>query len=347
VETLAHHATTLAPEYGTLVPMRYMNADQHFKVISVSALCTVHYLNDSARLGWALRRAVEEHYDGTGGLPGQRQLSHRFAQNGLAPEYAFKIWSPFLEMLDHQVVQHVAARRLEGLLRDAARVRQQGPRRRLHARHRHAAGRAGLVGLRRAGRGRHAVLRRQGTGQINASSRSRRRTGMPCPGVPVASAPRVTRPSAGSEPGPAMPHLVILYTGNLDAMTDMPALCRTLCDAMLTVTRRSRQAQVYPTGGTRVLAYPAAHWAVADGGAAGRGRRRQRRLRFHVPEHAHGQGPQRRRQAAGRQGRAGRLKAHVAPLIEREHVGFTLQIDEGHEVFDAKHSNLHPLFNKP
>jgi 3,4-dihydroxyphenylacetate 2,3-dioxygenase len=32
-------------------------------------------------------------------------LSHRFAQNGLAPEYAFRIWSPFLEMLDHEVVQ--------------------------------------------------------------------------------------------------------------------------------------------------------------------------------------------------------------------------------------------------
>jgi 3,4-dihydroxyphenylacetate 2,3-dioxygenase len=45
--------------------MRYMNADQHFKVVSVSAMCTVHYLNDSARLGWAMRRAVEEHYDGT------------------------------------------------------------------------------------------------------------------------------------------------------------------------------------------------------------------------------------------------------------------------------------------
>jgi hypothetical protein len=28
VETLAHDATTLAPEYGTLVPMRYMNADR-------------------------------------------------------------------------------------------------------------------------------------------------------------------------------------------------------------------------------------------------------------------------------------------------------------------------------
>ena len=65
VETLAHDATTLQPEYGTLVPMRYMNADQHFKVVSVSALCTVHYLNDSARLGWAMREAVEKHYDGT------------------------------------------------------------------------------------------------------------------------------------------------------------------------------------------------------------------------------------------------------------------------------------------
>ncbi len=42
VRTRAHSDTSLAPEYGTLVPMRYMNADRHFKVVSVSALCTVH-----------------------------------------------------------------------------------------------------------------------------------------------------------------------------------------------------------------------------------------------------------------------------------------------------------------
>ncbi|MFO1331691.1 MAG: 3,4-dihydroxyphenylacetate 2,3-dioxygenase [Rubrivivax sp.] len=105
VETLAHDATTLDPEYGTLVPMRYMNTDQHFKVVSVSAMCTVHYLNDSARLGWAMRRAVEQHYDGTVAFFASGSLSHRFAQNGLAPEYAFKIWSPFLEQLDHKVVE--------------------------------------------------------------------------------------------------------------------------------------------------------------------------------------------------------------------------------------------------
>ena len=105
VETLAHHETTLDPEYGTLVPLRYMNPDLHFKVVSVSALCTVHYLNDSARLGWALRKAVEDHYDGTVAFLASGSLSHRFAQNGLAPEYAFKVWSPFLEQLDRRVIE--------------------------------------------------------------------------------------------------------------------------------------------------------------------------------------------------------------------------------------------------
>ena len=105
VETLAHDRTTLAPEYGTLVPMRYMNTDRHFKVVSVSAMCMAHYLNDSARLGWAIRRAIEERYDGTVAVFASGSLSHRFAQNGLAPEYAFRIWSPFLETLDREVVR--------------------------------------------------------------------------------------------------------------------------------------------------------------------------------------------------------------------------------------------------
>lgn len=105
VETLAHDATSLAPEYGTLVPMRYMNQDRHFKVISVSALCMAHYLNDSARLGWAMRQAVEQHYEGTVAFFASGSLSHRFAQNGLAPEFGFRVWSPFLEQLDRRVIE--------------------------------------------------------------------------------------------------------------------------------------------------------------------------------------------------------------------------------------------------
>lgn len=104
VATRAHPNTTLAPEYGTLVPMRYMNADRHFKVVSVSALCQVHLLADSARLGWAFRRAIEDHYDGTVAILASGSLSHRFAQNGTADQYRDRMWSPLLERLDHDVV---------------------------------------------------------------------------------------------------------------------------------------------------------------------------------------------------------------------------------------------------
>ncbi|MCX5591018.1 3,4-dihydroxyphenylacetate 2,3-dioxygenase [Alcaligenes endophyticus] len=105
VETLAHPNTTLGPEYGTLVPMRYMNQDQAFKVVSVSALCMAHYLDDSARLGWAMREAVEEHYDGNVAFLASGSLSHRFAQNGVTQNFSQKIWSPFLENLDRRVIQ--------------------------------------------------------------------------------------------------------------------------------------------------------------------------------------------------------------------------------------------------
>ncbi len=106
VETLAHDATSLGPEYGTLVPMRYMDdAARPFKAVAVSALCMAHDLDDSARLGWAMRRAVEQHYAGTVAFLASGSLSHRFAQNGLAPDYAFRVWSPLLEKLDHEVLR--------------------------------------------------------------------------------------------------------------------------------------------------------------------------------------------------------------------------------------------------
>jgi 5-carboxymethyl-2-hydroxymuconate isomerase len=33
-------------------------------------------------------------------------------------------------------------------------------------------------------------------------------------------------------------------------------------------------------------------------------------------------------------------------VLASHHLGLTLQIDEGPEVFDAKFGNLHPLFKK-
>ena len=103
VFTRSHDATSLALEYGTLVPMRYMNEDKQFKVVSVSALCTVHNLMDSVELGRAVRRAIEQS-EGNVAVLASGSLSHRFAQNGVAEQFMHKVWDPFLETVDHHVV---------------------------------------------------------------------------------------------------------------------------------------------------------------------------------------------------------------------------------------------------
>ena len=134
-----------------------------------------------------------------------------------------------------------------------------------------------------------------------------------------------------------MPHLVVLYSGNLDSETDMTALCRRLADAMLTV-RDEQGQQVYPTGGVRVFAYPAAHYAVADGA-------RDYAFVYLNLRMGRGRGEAVRKQAG--ETLLAAAKAQLEPLFARRYIGLTLQIDEGQEVFDAKHSTIHPLFRKP
>ena len=149
-----------------------------------------------------------------------------------------------------------------------------------------------------------------------------------------------------------MPHLVILYTGNLDHVVEMPALCRELADAMLAV-RDEAGAQVFPTGGTRVLAYPAPHFAVGDGGAAGRAAGAGKTGLSTGDPGEYGFMYLNLRMARGRtaatQQRAGDAllavtRARLDALMATRHIGLTIQVDEGPEVFDAKHSTLHPLF---
>ncbi|MDM0015906.1 5-carboxymethyl-2-hydroxymuconate Delta-isomerase [Variovorax sp. J22P168] len=134
-----------------------------------------------------------------------------------------------------------------------------------------------------------------------------------------------------------MPHLVILYTPNIEAETEMSTLCRSLADCML-AQRDDADKQVFPTGGTRVLAYPAAHFAVADGRAD---------YAFVYLNLRMGAG----RSAAVHQRVGDALlavtKQHFAPIFDGRPIGITLQIDESPgQVYDGKHSNLHPLFNK-
>lgn len=134
-----------------------------------------------------------------------------------------------------------------------------------------------------------------------------------------------------------MPHLVILYSGNLETATDMTLLARALADTML-AQRDDSGAPVFPTGGTRVLAYPSAHHAVADGSGE---------FGFVYLNLRMGRGRSAAVQQQVGEALVATARQHVAPLLARAHVGITLQIDVGAEVYDGKLGNLHPLFQTP
>ena len=103
VFTRAHEATTLGLEYGTLVPMRYMNSDQRFKVVSVAAWCAWHRLEDSVRFGAAVRQAIEAS-DETVAVFASGSLSHRFNDNGSPEESMHRISAEFYRQVDLRVV---------------------------------------------------------------------------------------------------------------------------------------------------------------------------------------------------------------------------------------------------
>lgn len=141
-----------------------------------------------------------------------------------------------------------------------------------------------------------------------------------------------------------MPHLVILYSNNLDQRTDMRLLCRRLADTMLTI-RDEDDKQVFPTGGTRVLAYPAPYFAIADGGDAARAARQNDDYAFAYLNLRMARG---RSEATHK--KTGDLllacaKELLDPLFAEQPFGLTFQIDVSPgQVYDGKLSSLHPLF---
>ncbi|MDP9970226.1 5-carboxymethyl-2-hydroxymuconate isomerase [Variovorax paradoxus] len=134
-----------------------------------------------------------------------------------------------------------------------------------------------------------------------------------------------------------MPHVVIQYTANLEAEADMGGLCRSLA-AVLVAQKDGAGRKLFPTGGTRVLAYPAVHYAVADDAD-------DYAFVYINVRIAAGRSEEDRKKAGD--ALLDGVKKHFAPIFDKRHIGITLQIDESPgQVYDGKHSNLHPLFNK-
>ncbi|MDQ0572970.1 5-carboxymethyl-2-hydroxymuconate isomerase [Variovorax paradoxus] len=134
-----------------------------------------------------------------------------------------------------------------------------------------------------------------------------------------------------------MPHVTIQYTANLDAEIPMGDLCRALA-ATLVSQKDARGQSLFPVGGTRVLAYPAAQYAVADDAD-------DYAFVYVNVRIAAGRSDEAKKTAGDNLLAA--VRSHFEPIFDKRRIGITLQIDEGPgQVYDGKHSNLHPLFNK-
>ncbi len=103
VFTRAHDVESLTLEYGTLVPLRYQNADSALDVVSVAAWCMKADLAESRAFGEALAEAVAES-DSNVALLASGSLSHLLWPNRLSEAGIFKISSKFNELVDRLVL---------------------------------------------------------------------------------------------------------------------------------------------------------------------------------------------------------------------------------------------------
>lgn len=138
-----------------------------------------------------------------------------------------------------------------------------------------------------------------------------------------------------------MPHLVLYYSANLEPQVALTPLCRALADCMVAAKDEAMQL-VFPTGGVRVFAYPAPHFAVSDGtrdATLGTDAFLYLHLNMKAGRSAF------THQSVG-EALMSIVKSQLASIFDKRHIGVTLQITEGAEVFDARWSNIHPLYAK-
>ena len=130
-----------------------------------------------------------------------------------------------------------------------------------------------------------------------------------------------------------MPHVVVLYTSNLEPLADIGQLCRSIRTELLSI-RDERGEQPYPTAGTRVLAQSQTHFAVADGSEAD-----DYGFIYINVRMAKGRSEAIKEATGARLTRC--VERELAVLLAVKPVGITLQMDESPgQVFDAKFGSL-------
>lgn len=104
VLTIAHDSPLLPLEYGTLVPMHFMNLGHDVKVVSVSGWCAYSTIDESRRVGEAFRRAIEA-YEGKVALIASGSLSHRIHDNAVVFDRPYEISDEFCRQCDLRALE--------------------------------------------------------------------------------------------------------------------------------------------------------------------------------------------------------------------------------------------------
>ena len=304
VRAKAHNIPSLKLEYGTLVPMRYMNSDKHFKVVSISAFCTVHDFADSRRLGEAILKAIEK-YDGTVAVLASGSLSHRFIDDQRAEEGM----NSYTREFDHQMDERVVKLWREGKFKEFCTMLPE------YADYCYGEGNMhdtvmllGLLGWDKYD-GKVEFITElfasSGTGQVNAV--------FPLP--------------AQAYGGP-MPHFIAECTDNIREQADLPGLFAKVNEALAATG-------IFPIGGIRSRAHWLDTWQMADG--------RQDYAFVHMTLKIGAGRSLESRQDVGDMLFA-LIKSHFATLMESRYLALSFAMEELDPTLNYKQNNVHALF---
>ncbi|WIW48128.1 3,4-dihydroxyphenylacetate 2,3-dioxygenase [Bradyrhizobium sp. 62B] len=115
LNVIAHEVVSLGLEYGTVVPMHYLNPDGFAKVVSVASPLFTSF-EESRILGEATRRAIDESGERVAILA-SGSLSHRLWPNKkLGPEAWTSVASEFNRQVDLRVLELWQSRRYHEFL---------------------------------------------------------------------------------------------------------------------------------------------------------------------------------------------------------------------------------------
>ncbi|MBB4381691.1 3,4-dihydroxyphenylacetate 2,3-dioxygenase [Bradyrhizobium sp. Rc3b] len=115
LNVIAHQVASLGLEYGTVVPMHYLNRDGFAKVVSVASPLFTSF-EESRILGEATRRAIDESGERVAILA-SGSLSHRLWPNKkLGPEAWTSVASEFNRQVDLRVLELWQSRRYREFL---------------------------------------------------------------------------------------------------------------------------------------------------------------------------------------------------------------------------------------